>query len=197
MQNALILFVKNPVAGKVKTRLAKSIGAEQALRVYLELLEITKQVALQSDSKRYLYYSEAIDKQDDWDEVHFSKQQQQGDDLGLRMQNAFKQTLVAGHGKVVIIGSDCPFISAELIDSAFKVLDEQDVVFGPAEDGGYYLMGMKKVHPELFEDLPWSTEKLLRITTQRLENIGLSYGLLPELFDVDDLLSYQRYKKSC
>ncbi len=180
----LIIFIKNPVLGKVKTRLAAGIGNEKALEVYTQLLEITRNAALKSDCTRNVFYSDEIEN-DAWDEDKFNKFVQEGHSLGDRMKNAFVQVFALGADEAIIIGSDCPELSSEIINEAFEMLDAKDAVIGPAKDGGYYLLGMKKLHPFLFEGKKWSTDSVFGDTVIDLKENGLSFGLLPQLSDVD------------
>ncbi|MBL4586806.1 MAG: TIGR04282 family arsenosugar biosynthesis glycosyltransferase [Flavobacteriales bacterium] len=182
----LIIFIKNPVAGKVKTRIAKSLGNEKALEIYLHLLELTRNVVLETDCEKYLFYSDAIEG-DAWDENDFKKHLQQGGDLGDRMENAFDRLFSNKGEKVLVIGSDCPELTSEIIERAFQLLDQKDVVIGPAKDGGYYLLGMKKPSPFLFDDKEWSTDSVFEDTVVDLMENRLSYGLLPTLSDVDNI----------
>jgi len=186
-KKALIIFIKNAVAGKVKTRLAKSIGNHAALKVYKNLLDITRSASSLVNANRYLYYSEKIEAHDNWSIALFEKKLQLGKDLGERMKNAFQESFDLENNKVVIVGSDCPKISAELIEEAFEKLEQHAIVIGPAKDGGYYLLGMNKPFPWLFENKEWSTENLLKQTIKSIENNKLSYCLLEELFDVDTI----------
>jgi len=190
---ALIIFIKNPQLGKVKTRLAKSIGEEKALNVYNQLLQITQSVSLQCNFSRYLFYSDFIDRADNWYEKDFLKHLQIGDDLGQRMQHAFEFVFKLGHSKAIIIGSDCPTIMPEHLQQAETTLEKNDVVFGPSEDGGYYLMGMKKAIPTLFENQPWSTDLLLQNSIKQLGQLQLSHHLLPVLNDIDTLEDWENY----
>jgi len=186
MQNTrhLIIFVKNPVLGKAKTRLAATIGDEKALEVYLQLLDITRNVALDADCTRHVFYSDAIEN-DTWDEDKFNKHLQEGGSLGQRMKNAFNQVFVLGAKEVIIIGSDCPKLNGEIIENGFQLLAENDACIGPAKDGGYYLLGMKKQLPFLFDGKEWSTDSVFEDTTSDLVKNGLTFGLLPELSDLD------------
>lgn len=170
----------------MKTRLAAGIGEKKALEVYLHLLEITKNVALKSDCTRNVFYSDEIEN-DGWDEDSFNKFEQEGDSLGDRMNNAFEQVFALGAKKAVIIGSDCPELSADIIEKAFEILNEKDLVIGPAKDGGYYLIGMKKLYPVLFKGKKWSTASVLQETINDIIEKDLSYNLLPELSDLDNL----------
>lgn len=180
----LIIFIKNPVLGKVKTRLAAGIGNEKALEVYQQLLEITRNAALKSDCTRNVFYSDEIEN-DAWEEDKFNKFVQEGDSLGDRMKNAFEQIFALGADEAVIIGSDCPQLSSHIIEDAFTLLDTKDVCIGPAKDGGYYLLGMKKPLPFLFENKEWSTDSVFGDTVINLNENQLSFGLLPPLSDVD------------
>ncbi len=186
MKNKLLIFIKNPEKGKVKTRLAKTIGDDQALAVYLQLLAYTKALTLQVDASRHLYYSNKITT-DNWSTANFHKHVQEGNNLGDRMLHAFQQQITTTNStKVVIIGSDCAELTKEIIDQAFEKLDTYDVVFGPANDGGYYLLGMRKLLPYLFEDKPWSQSNLLDISMQSVEEHGDSYCKLELLSDLDN-----------
>jgi rSAM/selenodomain-associated transferase 1 len=195
-KNALIIFVKNPELGKVKTRLAKSIGPQRAMEVYIQLLKYTRQVTNQlSDVNKYVYYAEAITAVDIWDSTMYDKRLQYGENLGERMQGAFADCFEEGNDKVVIIGSDCPDIQLEHLQAAFVFLDTADVVIGPVTDGGYYLLGMKTCYRELFKEISWSTSAVFQQTRQKMETLGLSYHLLEMLSDVDELESYERMKQ--
>ena len=189
---ALLLFVRNPEKGKVKTRLAQDLGDDKALAIYLELLDITRAVAVAIPAERLLFYSNFIPENDDWPEAHFQKHLQSNGDLGARMEAAFQQALET-HQKAVIVGSDCPELSPEIIEQAFAKLEDCDAVFGPANDGGYYLLGLKTVIPTVFREMVWSTESVLSETLARLDAAGKSYALLPELSDVDHAEDWERY----
>ncbi len=182
----LIIFVKNPVLGRVKTRLAADVGDEKALEVYLQLVELTRKAAVQTDCSRNVFYSDEIE-QDGWDEDKFNKFVQEGDTLGDRMSNAFKQIFALGATKAVIIGSDCPELSSEIIETAFQLLDKKDVCIGPATDGGYYLLGMKSPLPFIFENKDWSTSSVLYYTSRDLKANNLSYDFLKPLSDLDTI----------
>lgn len=182
---ALILFIKNPVAGQVKTRLAAGIGEERALEIYRKLLLHTREVAREVEVRRYVFYSDFIDWQDEWPESLFFKRLQEGADLGLRMHHALHTTL-GRHEKAVLVGGDIPGLRPDLLEKAFSDLDMHDVVLGPAEDGGYYLVGLKESHLSLFEAMRWSHPRVLGDTLQRISEAGLSAQLLETLNDVDE-----------
>lgn len=165
--------------------MAKTVGEERALVIYHKLLKITKSVTDPLTVNRQVWYSRYIDEADFWPSEDYTKYLQQGDGLGQRMKGAFRQTFADDFDKVVIIGSDCSGLSTSIIQQAFRLLEEQDVVVGPSQDGGYYLLGMRKFYPALFEQIKWSTSVVCEQTTDRLEKIGASYQLLPVLNDID------------
>ena len=185
-ERALMIFVKNPVQGKVKTRLARTVGKKKALAIYNDLLEYTRNSTRDTDCHKVVFYSDFVDNNDIWNQTVFNKKVQFGRDLGERMKNAFKTMFGHGFQKVVIIGSDCPEISPALIDNAFGMLDYTDVVIGPATDGGYYLLGLKQMHDALFEKKSWSTSLILSETIGELNARSIPFLLLPELSDVDE-----------
>lgn len=184
-QNLLVVFARNPVLGKVKTRLAAEIGDHQALLVYLQLLEHTHKVADEVAADVQVHYTDSIDEFGLLDYFKFKKMLQQGEHLGARMYNAIEGGLDAGYSKVVLIGSDCIELTAEIVEDAFTVLDSHDCVLGPANDGGYYLIGLKIARDFLFEDKPWGTADVLLDTIIDLQNAQMSFSLLPTLNDVD------------
>jgi len=183
----LIIFVKNPEIGRVKTRLAKTIENEQALSIYQKLLLYTKEITKGLNADKSVYYSEHIDNNDLWDNMLFSKHLQRGDDLGERMQNAFADAFAQGKERVIIIGSDCLELETYMIKEAFAVLENNDVVLGPAKDGGYYMIGMTAFLPTLFEDKNWSTDDLLMDTILDLKKMNAKYYLLKTLNDIDTI----------
>ena len=185
MQKHLIVFVRNPVLGTVKTRLAVSIGDEKALEVYKDLIEKCRRECLAVDAKKNLFYSKAI-LNDAWDNEAFTKYIQNEGDLGDKITAAFRE-IFKEEGKVVIIGSDCYDLDAKTIEEAFEKLADSDVVIGPANDGGYYLLGTNSFQPELFQNITWSTELVLDETIQQAKFKNLSVSLLKELIDLDTL----------
>ncbi len=191
-QPVLLIFIKNPEPGKVKTRLAKSVGDAKALQIYQSLLRHTRQTALAVDARRHLAYSNFIDTADKWSPTHFQKSVQQGDDLGARMLHGFTEAFQTG-GPVVIIGSDCPGLEPPLLNQAFALLEKRDFVIGPALDGGYYLLGMRHLHPFVFTDMVWSTDQVRQTTIDRIESRQLTYSLLPALSDVDHLEDWEAH----
>lgn len=186
-QNKLIIFVKNEEAGRVKTRLAKAVGDEQALEIYRKLLRYTFGQVYSLKVVKEVSYSRFIAKNDLWEDGDFIKQLQKGDGLGQRMSDAFRRSFEEeGMEKVVIIGSDCAELTTDILREAFKRLEDHDIVIGPADDGGYYLLGMSKFIPELFIDISWSTGAVLDQTLRKAEMGNASYYKLEQLHDVDE-----------
>jgi len=188
----LMVFVKNPVEGKVKTRLAKTMGPEKALEIYLQLIAYTHKVSKDLTVDKYVFYSDEVIKEDLWDQGGFQKYKQEGSDLGKRMFNAFKLAFSKNYNKVVVIGSDCFDITPKIIRKAFDALPHDNFVIGPTQDGGYYLLGMTALHASLFKNKKWSSENVLHDTLIDIRNMNGSYKLLPELTDIDteeDLLA--------
>ncbi len=181
----LLVFAKNILLGKVKTRLAATIGTQAAFEVYKHLVELTeKQTQQLEDCEIHVWFSDVI-IEEKW--PGYPKFVQQGIDLGERMERAFAQGFSEGFTHIVGIGTDLPDLHSGIMEDAFRQLEQKDTVFGPAEDGGYYLLGMRALHPEIFRDQAWSTEGLLEETLQRLAASEISTALLPTLNDIDTL----------
>ena len=183
MTNNLIIFIKNPILGCVKTRLAETVGDDLALKVYYDLMERCRIVSLSLKVNRFLFYSKNI-ADDDWPKKHFNKKVQSEGDLGEKIKNAFL-LVHKRNNKTLIIGSDCYDLTKKTIDLAFEKLALYDLIIGPANDGGYYLLGTKEFIPSLFDDINWSSEHVLSQTIVRAKNLNLSYCLLEELVDID------------
>ena len=195
VQDILLIFIKNPRSGRVKTRLARSVGDAEALRIYRFLLDKTRLAAQAVTARRWLFYSDTIERSDDWPAGVFEKFAQQGEDLGERMADAFQRAFAAGAGRVVIIGSDCPELDAGRIAEAFSVLVVSDVVLGPTPDGGYYLLGMKQFTPEIFRNVAWSTAEVLSGTLDILAGLGKKTALLPALSDIDTEADWKAFQE--
>lgn len=185
MARGLIIFVKNPVLGKVKTRLANALGEENALKIYQKLLQHTCRVTSNIFADKYVFYSEYINHNDVWKNEVYKKELQYGNDLGERMKNAFELLFQTGYKEIVIIGSDCYDLSEEILMNAFDGLKRKDVVIGPAKDGGYYLLGMNVFIPQLFTGKSWSTNKVFHETLTEIKSRNYSMYQLPVLNDVD------------
>ncbi|GHC47332.1 TIGR04282 family arsenosugar biosynthesis glycosyltransferase [Ulvibacter litoralis] len=182
-KKALLIFTRNPELGKCKTRLAATVGDEKALEIYVFLLKHTVEITKSLAVDKFVFYSENVQKEDLWDAEIFRKKAQSGDDLGFRMENAFAEMFQAGYEKVIVIGSDMYDLSKTDIDNAFDALNTNDLVIGPAEDGGYYLLGMKQVHKAVFKNKIWGTNTILEDTLKDLQN--KTVAMLEERNDVD------------
>ncbi|HYF04173.1 MAG TPA: TIGR04282 family arsenosugar biosynthesis glycosyltransferase [Patescibacteria group bacterium] len=193
MNNYLIIFAKYPREGSVKTRLAKTLGLKKATEIYRLCAEHTFRVAEKNgESTIYLYYPDEQNSEDVrcWTNDRFYYKVQHNGELGKRMSEAFREVFTTKPLKkdaknVVIIGTDAPDISDEILHEAFKSLAEHDIVIGPAHDGGYYLLGMKKLHEELFKNIAWSTESVFERTVKIAQQSKLSVAVLKTLRDID------------
>ncbi len=189
-----MIFIRNPELGKVKTRLAKTIGDEKALHVYNLLLNHTNKVTKGVNADKAVFYSDYINSNDQWKIDGFLQLSQKGSELGEKMTNAFLKAFSMGYKKVIIIGSDCFDLSEKLITDAFDILKESEVVLGPAKDGGYYLLGMKTFYASLFQNKSWSTKSVLSETLLDLSNLNIKFKLLPTLSDIDDEKDLKMYQ---
>ncbi len=187
MKNALIIFIRNPEKGKVKSRLSKDLGQEKTLTVYNFLLQHTRDICAKVNASRFVFYSDNIDYPDIWNEHLFTKYLQEGKDLGERMRNAFSKVFNLGFKNVSIIGSDCYELKSDHIQQAFVQLEKNAVVIGPSKDGGYYLLGMKKLHPQLFNAKNWGCDDVLQNTIDNLNQHKLKFFELPMLNDIDTI----------
>ncbi|HEV8335595.1 MAG TPA: TIGR04282 family arsenosugar biosynthesis glycosyltransferase [Candidatus Polarisedimenticolia bacterium] len=188
---SLLLFARYPVAGKVKTRLVPRYTPEEALELHRALLadslDLLNDVAARTSAAAALYLSEPGNL-----DAELSARQgaallaaQQGLDLGERLAKAFEERFSAGSRQVVVLGSDSPHLPPERIVRAFDQLETHQVVVGPARDGGYYLMGATRLHPELFRAIPWGTAQVYRETVRRARQEGITLASLPAWDDVD------------
>jgi len=193
--NTVKIFVKNPEVGKVKTRLASKVGEELALKIYQQLLSYTEKMVSSVVAKREVWYSQYLNENDLWDNELFEKNVQIGDNLGSRMRQAFQESYLKNeNAKVVLIGSDCAELEKAHINDAFEKLTTNELVIGPAKDGGYYLIGMSKFMPEVFDKISWSTSQVLEQTLKRANGINASYYLLEKLNDVDEVEDWEQIK---
>jgi len=194
MRLVLLIFIKNPVSGAVKTRIARTTGDAEALRIYRILLEKTRQAALETRAERRLFYSDRIETGDAWSDADFQKFVQHGNDLGVRMAEAFRLAFADGADRVVIIGSDCPELDGAVLNDGFSRLEHGDFVLGPTPDGGYYLLGMRTFEPSVFEGIAWSTESVRTATLEKISLLGKTCALLPELSDVDTEADWRKFE---
>lgn len=183
---ALIIFVKNPQPGMVKTRLAATVGEKRALDIYLQLLDKTRKETENLAVDKYVFYSRFIDNHDIWDDLKYRKALQTDDDLGGKMSHAFDTLFAQGYRSVCIIGSDCYQISQAIIEEAFRILEQHDAVLGPSTDGGYYLLGMNQYYQDFFVQKAWSTDSVAAHTIADFKQLALSFQLLPVLTDIDE-----------
>ncbi|MCI5118157.1 MAG: glycosyltransferase [Candidatus Electrothrix sp. LOE1_4_5] len=195
LQQAIIIFTRYPQVGKVKTRLIDRLGPQGAASLHDQL---TKQVIssiqplLQTGQTQLqvAYCGATAQEMTDWLGQDISFTRQQGNDLGKRMQHAFEQAWQQGAEKVLLIGSDCPGIDADIMRSGLNALQTHDLVLGPAVDGGYYLIGLHahvQGYELLFQRIDWGTAQVLQQTLEQAEQASLSYTytLLPKLHDID------------
>jgi len=194
---ALLIFVKYPEPGKVKTRLAATIGAELAAQLYQEFILQTLKLAQQSKITRCFVTFSPAEKQQALQKLFSGPwqwfAQENSPDLGIRIQHAIQHVQQQGYSHVITIGTDSPSLPADYLDQAAITLLHHDLVLGPATDGGYYLIGVKNALPELFTGIDWSTEHVFRQTLQRAEQLRLSVHQLPVWYDVDDIATLQQF----
>lgn len=188
---AVVCFIKNPVAGKVKTRLARTVGNEEALNIYHRLLRYTKGVLDPFPGEKKLYFSSHLETLPYWKDPTYEQKLQSGGHLGERLSTAFSNELAKAE-KVIIIGSDCAELKTQHLRQASEALNHREVVIGPARDGGYYLIGLNKYIPGIFEGMPWSEPDLLNQTLVYLQEQKISCQLLEELSDVDQFKDWQQ-----
>ncbi len=190
----LIIFIKNSIKGKVKTRLAKDLGDDKALEVYEQLLAHTQLISSKLSIHKSVMYSDYIEENDIWNTGDFTKDVQVGDDLGERMSLAFQKGFEAENQSICIIGSDCYDLSTEILKESFEQLKSHDFVIGPANDGGYYLLGMNKYYPEVFENKIYSTENVFQEAINEMQELNKSHFELPELTDIDDVNDLKKFE---
>ncbi len=181
----LLLFLREPVKGKVKTRLAAGLGDTEALAIYTRLLTHTMRESASLDVHKQAWYADAPVVNDVASSFGFEQRHQRGNDLGERMNNAFDKGFAEGYSPVIIIGSDLPGMHAQLLSEAFTALHTHDTVLGPTVDGGYYLLGLNAPLPALFQHKQWSTSTVFSDSASDLVMHGRTCHLLPILRDVD------------
>lgn len=183
--NALLIFTRNPELGKVKTRLAKTIGDQKALQVYKDLLQHTMEQTQNLDCDKYVFYDTTIIDDDIWNPKYYHKKVQAKGDLGQKMQAAFDLLFDLGYQKCIVIGSDLFDLKTTLIHQAFAVLENTETVLGPAEDGGYYLLGLKQKNKAVFQNKAWGTATVFEATINDLD--PKKVHLLETLNDIDTI----------
>jgi len=195
-RNLFGIFLKYPEPGKVKTRLAKDAGNEKAAEIYQQVAEMIMKNTLRGDQnyRRIVLYDppERLSDFEQW----LGKEQfipQQGRDVGEKMERAIRELLALGAEKAVLTGADIPDLNSDIITQAFAALDDADIVIGPANDGGYYLIGMKAPHPDIFQEIPWSTPRVYKETISVLGQLHLRYRCVETLSDLDTTADYSRF----
>ena len=197
-----MIFTRYPEPGTTKTRLIPALGAAGAAQLQRQMTEHTLAQArrLQRDRRvtvEVLFAGSSHQTMQDWLGSELVYRQQSSGDLGHRMQSAFEASFIDGMARTVAIGIDCPDIDAPLLAAAFEALAHHDLAIGPAADGGYYLIGLKRLIPELFTGINWGTSEVLATTQRIAQKLGLNTFNLPLLNDVDrpeDLPLWQRYQ---
>jgi len=186
---AIIVFIRYPTPGRVKTRLARSAGDDLAARIYKTcsdhlFSEVTRAAG---DVHRFAFYAGENDRARirAWVPDKFTCLPQVGEGLGEKMTHALNHVFEIGYQRAVLVGSDVPDISCRMIEEALKALDVYDIVLGPSRDGGFYLVGSNCLHPALFDSVSWSSENVFKQTVRNVDRIGLSLHKLPTLRDID------------
>ena len=190
MQKKLIIFSRYPEVGKSKTRLIPGIGAEKATEIHRQMAEFTLRTAQKLKRKQDIsievaYNGGTTQLMEQWLGSGLSLITQNPGDLGEKMSFSFSTAFESGQEKVVLIGTDCPEITVEILEQAFEALEKHDLVLGPAYDGGYYLIGQRKHYPQLFEEIAWGTDQVLKKTMLLAMQSQISLKLLVRLHDVD------------
>lgn len=194
-QEEIILFVRYPKGGEVKTRLIPHLGTEGAAQLHRDLAEQALERALAATGLRparltVAYTGGSTPEMVAWLGKSIILRRQEGRDLGERMAEAFRAAWAGGAQRAVLIGSDCPALTPALIAGALALLANHDLVLGPAADGGYYLIGLTRVlapgvQDSLFRDIAWGSEQVLGQTLERAKAAGLRIATLQELHDID------------
>jgi rSAM/selenodomain-associated transferase 1 len=195
---ALIVFAKDPAEGRVKTRLAWSLGDDFATWFYKKcvanvLNELRK---LSHDIDVYFFSDKGRLQKNNLAKMNFIYRKQNGNDLGERMKNSFAEVFNDGFRKALIIGADIPDISCKMLEEAFGLLDESDVVLGPSKDGGYYLLGMKEQNNFLFSGIDWGSKKVLTQTLHKLNEKRRKIKILKKLNDIDTKADLEYWLKN-
>lgn len=185
----VLIFMKIPAPGLVKTRLACAIGDESALELYVEMVRHTLAMVEKSGFQANVFYQGEGNPPEQLSAFPPSTPAipQIGTDLGERMANGFRHAFEKGADSAILIGCDIPQLTVEILENANRHLKVNDVVFGPADDGGYYLIGFNRETflPEVFRGIPWGTGTVLTETLVRTESQGLNVRMVPPLIDID------------
>lgn len=193
-EERLIVFLKAPRPGTVKTRLARALGPEVACDAYRRLVAtLLNQLAELPGVELCYSPDDALEEVRPWLREGWRSAPQRDGDLGERLRRAFDRTFAEGAERIVVVGSDCPTVIPSDIHAAWNGLHTHDVVLGPAIDGGYWLIGLRRPQPELFRDIPWGESTVLRRTVERARRSGLSLELLREQRDIDTVDDWRHF----
>ncbi len=186
-KNALIIIAKYPEKGRVKTRLKGHMSDEEIVRLYTTLLERTiKELRSISGIDTFIAFAPQSSR-DYFSEFKLRLIPLHKEGLGKRMLEAFEEVFLSGYKKAALVGADIPDLSVNLVFEAFNVLSDKDLVFGPAKDGGYYLIGMSRLIREVFENVPWSSDQTLNRSLVEANKNGYSSGFTETLNDIDTI----------
>lgn len=198
-KNLLLIFTRNPELGKCKTRLAAEVGDIAALEIYKFLLQHTVTITQNLIVDKEVHYSAKVRDNDLWDGSKYYKKKQSGNDLGQRMEFAFKEGFSHGYQNIIIIGSDMYDLAQEDIEEAFLALQSHEYVIGPALDGGYYLFGMKFLNSRVFKNKKWGTETVLQNTLDDIKNENIKIlearNDVDHFEDIKDIAVFQKFLK--
>lgn len=194
-KKAVIVFVKNPEPGNVNTRLAEEIGETGAVDIYRQLLQHTHDVLIPVSAGKFIFYVDEINRLDLWKTNSFYKQLQHGNDVGERMQHAFSFLFELGYERVLIIGNEYPQLTTDILNSAFELLETNDVCIGPVDNGEYYLLGLRATHPPFFKNKAWGTNTVYNCTLNDAKEAGLSVAAIEKLRDVSTLKDWLELKE--
>ena len=201
MSESLIVFSRYPEPGKTKTRLIPALGAEGAAKLQQQMTEHTLNTAMKLCALRNLtieihFAGGSQEQMAQWLGQDLQYIPQVPGDLGQKLQSALARAFKLKHRRVVVIGIDCPDLDPTILNNAFNALSDRNLVLGSAQDGGYYLIGLNRLFPQLFENIAWGTDRVLHQTTEIARELKLNFDLLPTLADVDrpkDLIIWQKY----
>lgn len=199
--NALCAFVKAPRPGRVKTRMGPRLSPRDTLLLYKAMVEDTlERLAGHQgfDLHTFFFPPDCAEDIERWLGKKYRYVPQEGDDLGARMHNAFRWAKAHHYQKAIIVGSDIPMVAAGIINAALDCLEASDIVLGPSRDGGYYLIGMREPHQELFQEISWSTDRVYQETRDKIRRLGLSVKTVLEMDDLDTFEDvYAFWQKAC
>ena len=194
MTECLIVFTRTPELGKCKRRLAAGVGDEAALTAHRELATGLLSKVEAFSGLKHLCVTHRSEEVVSWaSQFGFELLLQTGGSLGSRMYSALEHALLLGADRAVLVGTDCPDIDLGYVQQAFLTLKESEIVVGPAEDGGYGLIGLAQFLPQIFQEIEWGTARVMEQTLTRAKHLGVSVGQLPQIWDVDTEVDWQRY----